>query len=61
LVDILPVTWKGLTSKGPYDEYLNEIEFKIKNEVQEKMLDSETHLAIHIRNKEKEKAFNDVT
>lgn len=33
LVDILPVTWKGLTSRGPYDEYLNEIEFRIKNEV----------------------------
>lgn len=60
LVDILPVTWKGLTSKGPYDEYLNEIEFKIKNEVQERMMDSETHLAIHTRNKEKEKAFEDV-
>ena len=59
LVDILPVTWKGLTSKGPYDEYLNEIEFKIKNEVQERMLDSEIHLAIHVRNKEKEKAFDE--
>ncbi|MEO5648998.1 MAG: DUF4407 domain-containing protein [Ginsengibacter sp.] len=55
LVDILPVTWKGLTSKGPYDEYLNEIELKIKNEVQEKMIDSETRLTIHTRNKEKEK------
>jgi diacylglycerol kinase len=60
LVDILPVTWKGLTSKGPYDEYLNEIEFKIKNEVQERMMDSETHLVIHARNKEKEKAFDEV-
>jgi hypothetical protein len=60
LVDILPVTWKGLTNKGPYDEYLNEIEFKIKNEVQERMIDSETHLTIHTRNKEKEKAFDDV-
>src|ERR1019366_4470597 len=54
LVDILPVTWKGLTSRGPYDEYLNEIEFRIKNEVQEKMIDSETRLEIHKRNKEKE-------
>jgi hypothetical protein len=52
LVDILPVTWKGLTSKGPYDEYLNEIELKIKNEVQEKRIDSETKLAIHKRNRE---------
>jgi hypothetical protein len=60
LVDILQVTWKGLTSKGPYDEYLNEIEFKIKNEVQERMIDSETHLAIHARNKEREKSFDDV-
>ncbi|MDP4283415.1 MAG: DUF4407 domain-containing protein [Bacteroidota bacterium] len=51
LVDILPVTWKGLTNKGPYDEYLNEIEFRIKNEVQEKMIDSETKLAIHKRNR----------
>ena len=59
LVDILPVTWKGLTSKGPYDEYLNEIEYKIKNEVQERMIDSETHLTIHARNKEKEKAFDE--
>jgi hypothetical protein len=54
LVDILPVTWKGLTSRGPCDEYLNEIEFRIKNEVQEKMIDSETKLEIHKRNKEKE-------
>src|ERR1019366_1728745 len=54
LVDILPVTWKGLTSRGPYDEYLNEIEFRIKNEVQEKMIDSETKLEIHKLNKEKE-------
>jgi hypothetical protein len=60
LVDILPVTWKGLTSKGPYDEFLNEIEFKIKNEVQERMIDSETHLTIHTRNKEKEKSFDEV-
>ena len=54
LVDILPVTWKGLTNRGPYDEYLNEIEFKIKNEVQEKMIDSETKLEMHKMNKEKE-------
>lgn len=59
LIDILPVTWKGLTSKGPYDEYLNEIELKIKNEVQERVIDSETHLAIHTRSKEKEKGFDD--
>lgn len=54
LVDILPVTWKGLTSRGPYDEYLNEIELKIKNEVEEEMIDSETKLEIHKRNKRKE-------
>jgi hypothetical protein len=54
LVDILPVTWKGLTSKGPYDEYLNEIEFTIKNEVEEKMIDSETKLEIHKRNRKRE-------
>ena len=47
LVDILPVTWKGLTSRGPYDEYLNEVELRIKNEVQEKMIDSETKLEMH--------------
>jgi hypothetical protein len=54
LVDILPVTWKGLTNKGPYDEYLNEIEFRIKNEVQEKMIDSETKLKMHKRNRERD-------
>lgn len=54
LVDILPVTWKGLTSRGPYDEYLKEIELRIKNEVQEKIIDSETKLEIHKRNKESE-------
>ena len=54
LVDILPVTWKGLTNKGPYDEYLNEIEFRIKNEVQEKMIDSKTKLEIHKRNRERD-------
>ncbi len=54
LVDILPVTWKGLTSKGPYDEYLNEIELRVKNEVAEKIIDSETRLEIYKRNKEKE-------
>jgi hypothetical protein len=58
LVDILPVTWKGLTSKGPYDEYLNEIEFRIKNEVQEKMIDSETKLEIHKRNRERDIAVH---
>ena len=61
LVDILPVTWKGLTSKGPYDEYLNEIEFRIKNEVQEKMIDSETKLEIHKRNKLREKTLHSNT
>jgi hypothetical protein len=55
LVDILPVTWKGLTGRGPYDEYLNEIEFRIKNEVQEKMIDSKTNLEMHKLKKEKEK------
>ncbi|MEO7394210.1 MAG: DUF4407 domain-containing protein [Chitinophagaceae bacterium] len=56
LVDILPVTWKGLTSRGPYDEYLNEVELRIKSEVQEKMIDSETKLEIHKRNNERELA-----
>ena len=55
LVDILPVTWKGLTGRGPYDEYLNEIEFVIKNEVQERMIDSEIKLEMHRLKKEKEK------
>ena len=54
LVDILPVTWKGLTGKGPYDEYLNEIEFKIKNEVKESLIDSETKLEIHKRKRVQE-------
>jgi len=54
LVDILPVTWKGLTSRGPYDEYLNEMELRIKNEVQQQVIDSETALTVHRRNKEKE-------
>ena len=58
LVDILPVTWKALTAKGPYDEYLNEIEFRIKNEVQEKIIDAETRLALYKHNKEREKAFH---
>ncbi len=56
LVDILPVTWKGLTSRGPYDEYLNETELKIKNDVQENVIDSEIKLEIHKLNKEKELA-----
>ncbi len=56
LVDILPVTWKGLTSKGPYDEYLNETELKIKKNVQENIIDSETKLEIHKLNKERELA-----
>lgn len=54
LVDILPVTWKGLTGKGPYDEYLNEIEFKIRNEVKESLIDSETKLEIHKRKRAQE-------
>lgn len=54
LVDILPVTWKGLTSKGPYDEYLNETELKIRNDVQENVIDSDTKLEIHKLDKEKE-------
>jgi len=58
LVDILPVTWKGLTNKGPYDEYLNEIEFRIKNEVMEKMIDSETKLEMHKQTRERERAFH---
>ena len=54
LVDILPVTWKGLTSRGPYDEYLNEIELRIKNEVQANVIDSETKLELYKRKKERE-------
>ncbi len=56
LVDILPVTWKGLTSKGPYDEYLNETELTIRNDVQANVIDSETKLEIHKLNKERELA-----
>ncbi len=58
LVDILPVTWKGLTSRGPYDEYLSEVELKIKNDVQEKIIDSETKLELYKRKKEKELTDN---
>ena len=58
LVDILPVTWKGLTAKGPYDEYLNEIEFSIKNEVQAKMIDSETKLAMHKQTRERDRVIH---
>lgn len=56
LVDILPVTWKGLTARGPYDEYLNEIELKIKNEVEERMIDSKTRLEKHKQTRERELA-----
>ncbi len=49
LVDILPVTWKGFTTKGPYDEYLNETEVKIRNEVQARILESDTSFEIHKR------------
>ncbi|MEP7253969.1 MAG: DUF4407 domain-containing protein [Ginsengibacter sp.] len=56
LVDILPVTWKGLTSKGPYDEYLNEAELTIRNNVEANVIDSETKIEIHRLNKEKELA-----
>lgn len=56
LVDILPVTWKGLTSKGPYDEYLNEKELLIRNGVHENVIDSETKLEIHKLDKKKELA-----
>ena len=45
-----------MTSKGPYDEYLNEIESTIRNDVQENVIDSETKLEIHKLNKEKELA-----
>ena len=44
LVDILPVTWKGLTKKGPYDEYLNESELLVRNAVHKKILHSDTDL-----------------
>jgi Domain of unknown function (DUF4407) len=54
VVDILPVTWKGFTVKGPYDEYLGASELKIRNEVKEDILDSDTELEIHKRKKEKE-------
>jgi hypothetical protein len=52
LVDVLPVTWKGLTTKGPYDEYLNEVESRIRNEVQENMIDSEVKLERHRKQRE---------
>ena len=54
LVDILPVTWKGLTSKGPYDEYLYEVELTIRNEVMANVIDSETKLEMHKYDKEQE-------
>ncbi len=56
LIDILPVTWKGLTTRGPYDEYLNETELRIRNEMQAKMLDSNTEFEMHKFDKEKELA-----
>lgn len=58
LVDVLPVTWKGLTSKGPYDEYLHEVELRIRNDVQEKIIDSETKLEMHKRKRQQELAEN---
>ena len=54
LVDILPVTWKGLTNRGPYDEYLGEVELRIRNEVKNEILDSETRVELHSRRKKKE-------
>jgi hypothetical protein len=54
LVDILPVTWKGFTNRGPYDEYLNEIESRIRNEVKANMIDSETKLELHKMKRENE-------
>ncbi len=54
LVDILPVTWKGLTSKGPYDEYLHEVELTIRNQVMANVIDSETKLEMHKSDKEHE-------
>ncbi len=54
LVDILPVTWKGLTSKGPYDEYLSEAELRIRNDVRKKVITSETDLKKHELMKQKE-------
>ena len=56
LVDILPVTWKGLTNRGPYDEYLNETELRIRNEMQAKMLDSDTEFEMHKHSKQNELA-----
>lgn len=54
LVDILPVTWKGLTSKGPYDEYLNETETLVRNVTAMRILDSDTDLEKHKLSKTKE-------
>ncbi len=54
LVDILPVTWKGLTQKGPYDEYLNESELLIRNSVQKRVINSDTDLEKYKLTKEKE-------
>lgn len=53
-VDILPVTWKVLTNRGPYDDYLNEVESKVNNEIQENKADSDAKLAMHKRHKERD-------
>ena len=55
-IDILPVTWKGLTNRGPYDEFLNETELRIRNEQRMKMLDSDTAFGMHRYDKEQELA-----
>lgn len=49
-VDVLPVTWKALTKKGPYDDKLNLIEKLISNDTREKEIDSDTKLTIHTHN-----------
>ena len=54
LVDILPVTWKALTKKGPYDDRLNLLETIASNETQQKKIDSDTELSIHKRMRERE-------
>ncbi len=54
LVDILPVTWKALTKKGPYDDRLNLLELEVSNETEAGKIDSDTKLRNHRLRKERE-------
>jgi hypothetical protein len=53
-VDILPVTWKAFTRKGPYDDKLNLAEKIISNETQKKEIESDISLILYRRTKEAE-------